>query len=270
MTTTLPFTASQRAFSVAGQLVYVDTSARKTWFSSDGISWSSSNFIGTVYPSGVRAFLNGSIYFWETDYDPGIIYSAKSSDFITWTMQAEQDGFANFVDDLDVTHGGASRRFHDSGSFYETYATTDGLVWSSPVETNLPADSSVRKIVSHGGALYAIPYGTATYKAVYKSTDNGVTWETITTDWGVTSQYLIDCVSTTQGLLAVFVDKETWVSVDGVSWTKKAYTLPTGASILNNGQILQTSSDLLLVGCGSTKKNVFKLVDSSGPVGIPL
>lgn len=270
MTTTLPFTAYERAFSIDGQLVYVDTVAHKTWFSSDGVTWNAVNWIGAVYPSGVRSFLNGSIYFWETDYDPGIIYSFKSSDFIKWTMQAEQDGFSNFTSDLDVSHSGASIRFNDACEFFSTYSTLDGLTWSTRVETNLIANSAVRKIVSFGGALYAIPYGTAAYKAVYKSTDNGITWVTLTTDWGVTSQYLIDCVSTGEALLAVFADKETWFSVDGIAWTKKNYTLPSGTSVLNNGVILPLGSDLFMVGCGTTQKNVFKLVEASGPVGIPL
>lgn len=270
MSTTLPFTKWKEVFSVAGQLVYVDTSKSKTWFSSDGKAWTSANWIGADYPSGVRSFLNGYAYFWETDYDPDFIYSWKSADFISWTLQAERESFANFTSDLEVVHSGASRRFHDSGSTYTTFSTNDGLAWSESVATNLPADSSVRKIVSHGGALYAIPYGTATYKTVYKSTDNGITWSAITTNWGVTSQYLIDCVSTTQGLLAVFQDKETWVSVDGVTWIKKVYTLPSGASILNNGQMVPISSDLLLVGCGASRNTVFKLIESSGPVGIPL
>lgn len=87
---------------------------------------------------------------------------------------------------------------------------------------------------------------------------------------GIPTSTLIDCIATTAGLLAVFTDKETWASTDGITWTKKAYTLPDGTSVLNNGVILPIGTDLFMVGCGTTQKNVFKLVDSSGPVAIPL
>lgn len=101
-------------------------------------------------------------------------------------MQAKQEGFPNFFYDLDVTHGGASRRFHDSGSFYETYATTDGLVWSSPVKTRIfQLIRACEKDLPCMAALSMQSYMHGNLQGRICTDSNGVTWETITTDWGV-------------------------------------------------------------------------------------
>lgn len=283
MTTTLPFTPSsmKKVSSVDGTLVFPETSGHRTWFSTDATNWVATAWPGWViedgYPLSYKVHFNGEMWYFGTAADNYYFDFVKTSDFLHWTYVGYFEGpdtsnpISNFFTDMKiVVHGGAMRAFRMvSGPFVSVYSSTDGITWAG-VETNLPYSALIAKIVSFGGALYSIPYGFETYKAIYRSNDNGFSWALLTADWGIPTATLIDCIATTEGLLAVFTNKETWTSTDGISWTKKNYTLPSGTSVLNNGVILPLGSDLFMVGCGTTQKNVFKLVDASGPVGIPL
>lgn len=279
MTTTLPFTptTTKKVIAAGGQLVFPDTWATKrTWFSSNGIDWASQNWITTNIPTlkyNIR--VGGETWYFETSQlDDAFFDFVKTSDFLTFSYVGEFEGPGGlnnfFYNPKIVLSGGAVRHFRMAGDPLVTvYSSTDGINWTI-TETNLPYSAHIAKIVSFGGALYSIPYGLAAYKAIYRSNDNGFSWALLTADWGIPTATLIDCIATTEGLLAVFTNKETWTSTDGISWTKKNYTLPSGTSVLNNGVILPLGSDLFMVGCGTTQKNVFKLVEASGPVGIPL
>ena len=283
MTTTLPFTPNSaiKVLSINGALVFTELSTQKTWGSQNGINWVSTPWVDWTiedgYPLWNCVYFNGEMWYFGTAADSRYFDFVKTTDFLHWMYPGSfygpspaepmSDFFANM---LLVVSGGAIRAFRMvSASFVTVYSSTDGITWSG-VETNLPYDFYIYKIVAFGGALFSIPRGLTTYKSVYRSDDNGMTWTNLTTDWGIPTATLIDCIATTTGLLAVFTNKETWTSADGVVWTKKNYTLPSGSNILNNGVILPLGSELLMVGCGTTSKNVFKLVDSSGPVGIPL
>lgn len=283
MTTTLPFTptTTKKVIAAGGQLVYPDASFQRTWFSTDAINWAATAWPGWVlengYPLSYKVHFNGEMWYFKTAADYSYFDFVKTSDFLHWTYVGSFEGPTPetrinyfFENTLLVVHGGAVRAFRMvSASFVTAYSSTDGITWSV-VETNLPYNFYIAKIVAFGGALYAIPRGLTTYKAVYRSNDNGMTWTLLTSDWGIPTATLIDCIATTAGLLAVFTDKETWASTDGITWTKKNYTLPSGASVLNYGVMLPLGSDLFMVGCGTEQKNVFKLVEASGPVGIPL
>lgn len=271
-TDTIAFSLSRRVLKIGVQLVYLDTDTHKTWFSSDATNWTSADWVGTVYPKGDQGYLNGAMYLWNSDSATNKLLTAATSDFITWTMLEDQDYFSDFRYNYTVTHNGVIISFNGgTGLSPKTYSTVDGITWSEPVITQLPSYVYGGKFISYNGALYAIPYGSYIYdKAVYKSIDNGVTWAQITSDWGVTSQKLVSCIVTSEGLLAVFQDKETWTSADGITWTKKNYTLPSGSGVMNFGQLVSIGYDLFLVGCEMSSKNVFKLVDSSAPVGASL
>lgn len=289
MTTTLPFTPSStnKVLSISNTLVFPELSGTRTWFSADATNWTSSAWIDWTDVSGrplaFGIWFGGEMLYFETSLESTYLFNfSKTTDFLHWTNMGEfkvqfdnlgfDDPFSNFFYNMKmVVHGGAIRAFRMASgtTFVHRYSTTDGISWTD-VETNLPYSSYISRIVSFAGYLFAIPSGNASYKSVYRSGDGGVTWECITTDWGVTSTTLVDCVATSSGLMAVFYDNETWVSADGITWTKKSYTLPTGTGALYNGVIRPISSNLLMVGCGTTKKNVFKLIDSSAPSGIPL
>lgn len=289
MTTALPFTPSStnKVLSVDNTLVFPELSGTRTWFSADATSWAASSWIdwtdvsGRPLAYGIR--FNGEMLFFETSAESSYFFNfSKTADFLHWVNVGEfkvqfenlafDDPFSNFFYNMKmVVHGGAIRAFRMASgtTFVHRYSTTDGISWAD-AETNLPYSSYISRIVSYAGYLFAIPSGNATYKSVYRSADGGISWECITTDWGVTSTTLVDCAATSNGLMAVFYDKETWMSADGITWEKKSYTLPSGTGTLYNGVILPIGSNLFMVGCGTTKKNVFKLVDSSGPAAIPI
>lgn len=285
MTTTLPFTptSSEKVRSVNGSLVFPGTPASpQTWFSADGINWAATPWVDWTISDGIPltygVFFNGEMYYFATNEGDSHYFDfVKTADFLNWTYPGYFEGpnstnpiSSFFTSMILVVSGGAIRAFRMvSGTYVTVYSSTDGITWSW-VETNLPYNFYIAKIVAFGGALYAIPRGLASYKAVYRSNDNGITWTLLTSDWGIPDSTLIDCIATTTGLLAVFTDKETWATTDGITWDKKNYTLPSGTSVLNNGVMLPLGSDLFMVGCGTTQKNVFKLVEASGPVGIPL
>lgn len=289
MTTTLPFTptSTNKAQSINGVLVFAGSNfIQQSWFSTDAINWTPAQWVSWTdvdgYPLKYCVYHNGEmLYFRTAGWDSYYCEFTKTTDFVNWspvdsykvqfTDPAYDDPVWDFFSGMKiVSHGGAIRAFRFVGEpLVRRYTSSDGISWVE-LETNLPYTQYISKIVSYGGSLYAIPSGSVTYKSVYRSNDDGATWTLLTADWGIPGSILIDCIATSAGLLAVFTNKETWTSTDGISWTKKNYTLPSGTSVLNNGVILPLGSDLFMVGCGTTQKNVFKLVDASGPVGIPL
>lgn len=289
MTTTLPFTQTDKnkAKSINGNLVFAGSNfVQQSWFSADAINWTPSAWLNWTddqgYPFDYGVYFNGEMLYFQTSYSETRFYNfCKTADFLHWeyvgaysvqfTDPAYDDPVFSFFSEMKIiSSGGAIRAFRFIGDpLVRRYSSTNGISWTE-LETNLPYTPYISKIVSHNGFLYAIPSGGTSYKSVYRSSDDGATWTLLTSNWGIPNATLIDCVATTTGLLAVFIDKETWTSSDGITWTKKNYTLPSGIYVLNNGVILPIGSDLFMVGCGATENNVFKLVDSSGPVGIPL
>ena len=289
MTTTLPFTptSTNKAQSINGVLVFAESNfIQQSWFSTDAINWTPAQWVSWTdvdgYPLKYCVYHNGEmLYFQTAGCNSYYCEFTKTTDFVNWspvdsykvqfTDPAYDDPVWDFFSGMKiVSHGGAIRAFRFVGEpLVRRYTSSDGISWVE-LETNLPYTQYISKIVSYGGSLYAIPSGSVTYKSVYRSNDDGATWTLLTADWGIPGSILIDCIATSAGLLAVFTDKETWVSADGITWTKKIYTLPSGTGALNNGVILQVGSTLYMVGCGATKKNVFKLVGASVPTGIPL
>ena len=289
MTTTLPFTptSTNKAQSINGVLVFAGSNfIPQSWFSTDAINWTPAQWVSWTdvdgYPLKYCVYHNGEmLYFQTAGWDSYYCEFVKTTDFVNWspvdsyrvqfTDPAYYYPVLNFFSGMKiVSHGGAIRAFRFVGEpLVRRYTSSDGISWVE-LETNLPYTQYISKIVSYGGSLYAIPFGSVTYKSVYRSNDDGATWTLLTADWGIPDSILIDCIATSAGLLAVFTDKETWVSADGITWTKKIYTLPSGTGALNNGVILQVGSTLYMVGCGATQKNVFKLVGASVPTGIPL
>ena len=273
MTTLLPFTSyySKKVLNIGESLLYPDDSQLKTWTSADGVTWSSANWVGPYYPTGQVAYFNGYVWWWDTESEPGVLTTLKSADFINWALEANQEAPINFIwSDMVVVQGGMLRRFNKASTYVKTYSTTNGTAWSSVVDTSL-LSASVARIVLYAGSLYAIPPGKSTvYKSVYRSDDGGLTWTQLTSNWGVPTVTLIDCIATSDGLLAVFSDNETWTSSDGITWIKKNYTLPTGINVMRNGALISLGSDLFMICCGTSYRNIFKLVTNSGPVGAPL
>lgn len=207
------------------------------------------------------------------------MYYRKSADGITWGAdQLFQDTSGNTSPLMTgnrwfiINHGGILISFYDPGGVgtYNISTSSDGVIANnSSSETDLPNNSY--KIMSHGGYLYSIPLNLGeSYngKSVYRSV-NGFSWTKLTSNWGVTTSRTIDCISTTDGLLAVFENKSTWISNDGITWNQKtAYTLP--ANQLKNGYIVPLLMDIFMIGCGASCNTVFKLIANSAPVGVPL
>lgn len=236
-------------------------------------------------------YFGGYVYQYAYIADSQAFCYRRTADFVTWSADDyivyNADGFDLIFNPMSfgVVLGGRQYRFLDVGStspLLMTY-TDDG---HTILGEFVPAGGGYRehyieiqtvglvgnkacKIVAYGGYLYSIPYNYSTVPAnsVSRSSD-GITWDVVTADWGLPISPVIDCVVTSEGLLVVLQNKQTWVSVDGATWTMKNYTLPDGS--LNNGRIVPLGTDLFFVGCGSSRNTVFKLVTNSGPVGVPI
>lgn len=236
-------------------------------------------------------YFNGYVYQYVMAYESLVFGYRRTSDFVTWTAETlihyNADGYDLMFQprSFGVVLGTRQYRFLDVGGtspLSMTY-TDDGY---TILGTFVPAVSGVRshytpidtiglvankvcKIVAYGGYLYSIPYNASTSpsNSVSRSSD-GITWTEVTSDWGLPISPVVDCAVTTDGLLVVLQNKQTWVSTDGSTWSLKPYTLP--ANSLTNGRIVTLGSDLFMIGCGASRNTVFKLIASSSPVGISL
>ena len=263
------------------------TEYRYVFSSTDAAAWLRSAFVVGAYPPDwpwygqdaskwipreADIFCAGG-YFWTSYYYLEKHYFSRSQDLISWEHIYKRDRFNNIDNtwlpaDLCVTHNGALLRFHVMyGSSALIYSTTDGMTWTDPVPTNLTAQSWVRKIISHSGYLFAFRRyvnGANEYTQILKSADGGLTWSGFA--WLVNA--FVDCISTTDGILAVTENNQTWMVTGENSVTRKDYTLPSAS--MKNGHLVALGTDLFMLGCGDQYNTAFKLVDSSGPVGSPL
>lgn len=192
MTTTLPFTptTTKKVIAAGGQFVFPETlTTKKTWFSSDAINWASSAWTSVgVPPLRYNVRVGSETWYFETSQLDSAFYDfVKTSDFLNFTYVGELEppgGINDFFYNMKIVlSGGQVRAFRISaGSFITVYSTTDGIAWTA-VETNLPYSAYISRIVSFGGYLFSIPTGGASYKSVYRSSDNGLTWALLTSDW---------------------------------------------------------------------------------------
>lgn len=270
MTTTLPFTlnALGRVATVGSELVYIDASLNaKTWKSTDAILWTPHAWTGNYVTDSIFEipFFNGYFWYWIADWESGLIYTFRSSDGVSWANLGTRNYpyGDTFYSASVIVHNGFVVCISTT-KYLRT--TSNGQDWSEPLLSNLPG--SIRKLVSYGPSIYAIPIGGVANKTVYRSDNSGLTWTAITTNWGLDASYTVDCIVTTDGLLVVQENNETWTSLDGITWSRKTYTKP--ANSMANGKICALGMDLFIVGCGASRNTVFKLIVSSAPVAIPL
>ena len=291
----LPFTTYPEYFaaSVGGKMVAIGveqlplSSYRYRFSSTDAATWQKNGFVVGAYPPDwpwygqdpsdwypreVDIFYVGG-YFWTSYYSLEKHFFSRSQDLISWQHVYKRDKFVGIdntrvFDDKRVNHNGALLRFHISyGSYAQIYSTTDGMTWTDPAPTNLTAQSWVRKIISHAGYLFAFRRyvnGANEYTRILKSADGGLTWS----GFAWLGYAFVDCVSTTDGILAVTENNETWMVTDQDTVTRKDYTLPNAS--MKNGHLVALGADLFMLGCGPSYNTAFKLVGSAAPVGTPL
>lgn len=241
----------------------------------DGLSWMMSGYNGSALGYSGKTLLKDGVIlgFHNNATSWNKLWFGKSSDGDAWQSKeiptpfdveiSQQLMSKYFMEGIMVVHGGLLLAFIKwRNSVWHVCSSVDGEVLSNSTQTNLFLSEYIKKIISHNGDLYAI--GGIGWSRFWKSSDNGVTWSVFS---GIGAD-LIDCVSADDGILVLTANNETWIIDDQGIVTKKNYTLPD--SPMKNGHLLAVGPDFFMIGCGDSYNTVFKLVDSSGPVGTPL
>lgn len=286
MSTTLPFGHyiynGNGFFSTGSQLVYVDYAYQKTWFSSDGLFWSSVNWgVSSTWYDGMVEGCYIAPYAYGTAaidlYGSTALFLARSTDFITWTIQVYEDSrmdLSPFSTQSVIGHSGTIYRFTHNGSYITFISTTPpASVWSAYTASNLPVAQVAPlyglfgpAILSAFGAFWSLPPGNATYKKIYTSSD-AISWTIATSDWGMGTSGWRSYVVTPTLVTILLGNGETWDTPDMLNWTLRipATVVPdTGMFLLPLG------ADLFCVSNWNAK--IYKLSNyyTPSPIGHPL
>lgn len=258
----------QNPFIATGSgLIFLDEFSSSTWTCTNPTTWTNAPWSGNWFPTNLldQVYFGGYLWNWYA-YGDNLTDFGKSSNGIAWALNrlASDVPEVQFFYEQPIVHAGAIVRFWINPTTYVVYVcrSTDGTTWTEWSATNL--SNASWKFISYAGNIYLVPGN----KSVYRSSDNGSTWTLLTSNWGISSTTMIDCIATTSGLMAVFTDKKTWTSTDGITWTLKNYTLPVESMV--GGQLAAIGTDLYMIGSGASFNTVFKLLGASTPQGIPL
>ena len=166
----------------------------------------------------------------------GSIYSATSTDGITWTQSAaisDPQGLSNYASCMTY-NGSVYLLITDSSATTSpntntNWTSTDGLTWTAHTFT---AVASYMQCTSVGSTLLA--YGNNEV-VVQRSTDNGVTWTSISAQIGTNPYDMFYDSARNITFIAGLTNQQTLASIDGgLSWS---YWVSTNLSNTTLGTI---------------------------------
>lgn len=140
------------------------------------------------------------------------MYSATSTDGVTWTQEAgTRKTMATFPDVVTLPDKTFRLYFQNAGVI-KSATSTDGLKWTDEVGTRIDATNDLNLIFDNVAAETVLPLSDGTYLMVYRGTINTV--------------YSNETPNKNTQLLL-------WAtSVDGLSWTKKGIAIDSRNSTL--------------------------------------